>query len=354
MSNATASETPRARAPVTVRPFDGSAAEWDAFGASCPGWTGFHQWAWKAVMERSLGHECLYWGGFDGEGRLAGILPLVRVRSPIFGHYLVSMPFVNYGGPLGTQDAVAALTEAAVDRARSDRVKLLELRSRVALPISLPVSHRKITVCLDLPDSEDALMKRFPAKLRSQVRRPAKEGVQVRFGAEQVEPFYRVFRQHMHALGTPVMPRGLFAALPDAFGDDVWFGVAYLGDLPIACGAGFRWGDEFEMTWASSLGAYNRISANMGLYWAFMQRAIASGLRTFNFGRCTPGSGTHRYKTQWTAADEPLHWYQWSASGVVSTPSPDAGPLAWAPRVWMRMPRIVVDTAGPWLSRLIP
>ncbi len=339
---------------LEVRPYVGSGATWDAVGAAQSGWTVFHRWAWKSVMEKALGHECLYWGAYQPDGTLAGILPLVRVRSPLFGHYLVSLPFVNYGGPLGTQDAVGALARAAVDRARLDRVKLLELRSRVALPIELPVSHRKITVCLELPDSDEALMKRFPAKLRSQVRRPDKEGVQVRFGPDQVEPFYQVFSAHMHALGTPVMPRRLFAALPEAFGDDVWFGVGYLGDVPIACGAGFRWGDEFEMTWASSLSAYNRISANMGVYWAFMRRAIGLGLRVFNFGRCSPGSGTHRFKSQWTAVDEALYWYQWSASGVASTPSPDTGPLSWAPRVWSRLPRTVVDTAGPWLSRLIP
>ncbi len=339
---------------LSVRPFSGTPSEWDTLGMAHPGWTAMHRWAWKAVLEQALGHECLYWGAYRPDGVLEGILPLVRVKSPLFGHYLVSMPFLNYGGPLGTDEAVAALARAAAERARADQVKLLELRSRTPLPIDLPVSHRKITVCLELSDSDEALMKRFPAKLRSQVRRPDKEGVEVRFGPDQVEPFYRVFRAHMHALGTPVLPRALFEALPGAFGDDVWIGVAYLGSEPIACGVGFRWHQEFEMTWASSLSAYNRISANMGLYWAFMRRAMASGIRVFNFGRCTPGSGTHRYKSQWTAVDEPLYWYQASASGEASTPSPDAGPYSWAPRIWSRLPSPVANAAGPILSRLIP
>ncbi|MHB1329263.1 MAG: FemAB family XrtA/PEP-CTERM system-associated protein [Gemmatimonadales bacterium] len=339
---------------VTVRPFAEAGTEWDRFGAARPGWTAMHRWAWKAVMENALGHESLYWGAYQSDGSLSGILPLVRVKSALFGHYLVSLPFLNYGGPLGTVDAVAALARAATDRGRADGAKLVELRSRAPLAIDLPVSHRKITVCLELPESDDALMKRFPAKLRSQVRRPDKEGVEVRFGPDQVEPFYRVFRQHMHSLGTPVMPRRLFDALPDAFGEDVWFGVGYLGREPIACGAGFRWNQEFEMTWASSLSQYNRISANMGVYWAFMRRAMAAGLRTFNFGRCTPGSGTHRFKNQWTAVDEPLNWYQASANGAVSTPSPDSGPFSWAPRIWSRLPGPIANKAGPLLARLIP
>ena len=112
----------------------------------------------------------------------------------------------------------------------------MELRSTVALPVSLPVSHRKITVVLDLPGTSDALMKSFPAKLRSQVRRPQKEGVTVRFGADQVEPFYRVFSRHMRDLGTPVLPIAWFAAIAAWFPEDAWFGCAWLGDQPVACG----------------------------------------------------------------------------------------------------------------------
>jgi len=43
-----------------------------------------------------------------------GVLPLVRVRSFVFGHYLVSMPFLNYGGPLGDGESVTALVARAV------------------------------------------------------------------------------------------------------------------------------------------------------------------------------------------------------------------------------------------------
>ncbi len=81
-------------------------------------------------------------------------------------------------------------------------------------------------------------------------------------------------------------------------------------DEPVAGGVGFRWDGEFEMTWASSLYAYNRLSPNMALYWAFMERACNSGVTLFNFGRCSEGAGTHRFKKQWGSRDEQLWWYQ--------------------------------------------
>src|SRR6266700_966821 len=81
-----------------VEVFAGPGAEWDACVQTASGWTHFHRWGWKAVIERVFGHECLYLAARDAGGHVAAVLPLVQVRSFLFGDYLVSMPFVNYEG----------------------------------------------------------------------------------------------------------------------------------------------------------------------------------------------------------------------------------------------------------------
>ena len=337
---------------LTVAPFEGSPGEWDAFARDQAGFTHFHRWGWNRVLNEVFGHQCIYLAA-RGDGALLGVLPLVRVKSAVFGHYLVSMPFLNYGGPLGSAEAVRALAEEAVRVADASSVKLLELRSRIPLDLSLPVSHRKITVVLDLPENSEALMKAIPSKVRSQVRRPQKEGVTTRFGPDQVDPFFTVFSRHMRDLGTPTLPRRFFQAIAREFGDDAWFGCAWLNDQPVACGAGFVWGDEYEMTWASSLSEYNRIAPNMLLYFAFMEQSIARGLKVFNFGRCTPDGGTHRFKRQWGSRDEPLFWYQ-HARGSAATPSPDDGAFSWGPRLWKHLPLPLATLLGPRIVRYIP
>lgn len=339
---------------IPVERWQGPGAEWDDFVRRQPGWTHFHLAGWKTVMERALGHDCPWLCTRNPAGSLTGVLPLVRVRSLVFGHYLVSLPFVNYGGPLGGPAEVAALAAEAVRLARESRARLLELRSRQPLPLELPVSHRKVTVVLDLPAGPEELMRSFPAKLRSQVRRPQKEGVTVRFGPDQLDPFYRVFARHMRDLGTPVLSRRVFQQALECFGDSMWIAAAWLADEPVACGAGFRWDNEFEMTWASSLQQYNRIAPNMLLYFSFMERAMEQGVARFNFGRCTPGSGTHRFKRQWGAADEPLYWYQHTAGGPGHTPSPDDGAWSWGPRIWSRLPLPLANLLGPPIVRFIP
>lgn len=338
---------------LAVERFSGPADEWDRFVRAQSGWTHFHLSGWSRVFTRVMGHDCPSLAVRAADGSLAGVLPLVRVKSLLFGHFLVSQPFVNYGGPLGSADAVVALVAEAERMAASGGVKLLELRSRSELPIALPVSHRKITVILDLAPDSERTFKKFEAKLRSQVRRPAKEGVTTRFGRDQVAPFFKVFSAHMRDLGTPTQPETLFQALADEFPDDMWIGCAYLKEEPIAAGIGFRWDDEFEMTWASSLHAHSRISPNMGLYWAFMERCIQAQVLRFNFGRTTPGSGTHKFKMQWGSREEQLWWYQ-RAAGVAKTPSPDDAAYAWGPRLWRKLPIAVANALGPRVVRGIP
>jgi FemAB-related protein (PEP-CTERM system-associated) len=320
-------------------------------------------------MARVFGHECLYLAARRNEsGLLDAVLPLVWVRSALFGRYLVSMPFLNYGGPIGSEEGVAALAAEAAERAGQYRHSLLELRNRRAWPISpgakapdprWTVSTRKITVVRDLPASGADLWKQLDGKLRSQIKRPQKEGVEIKFGSDQLKPFYSVFARHMRDLGTPTQPERFFEAIIEAFPEEVWVGCAYLGSEAIAAGFGFKWRSEFEMTWASALERHKKIAANMLLYWAFMERAADSGLKTFNFGRCTPESGTHRFKRQWGSRDEQLWWYDWLAGAEhgeakTKTPSPDDAAYAWGPRIWKHLPVPLATMLGPRIVKYIP
>ena len=340
---------------LTVERLVDSPAEWDTFVRFAERGTHCHLWGWKKVIERVFGHECIYLAARAPDGRVEGVLPLVRVSSRLFGSYLVSMPFLNDGGALGSDRAVQALVARAIEITRSGGIELLEMRSRTPLPVELPFSQRKITVVRDLtPGNPGQLWDTLKAKVRSQVRRPQKEGIVVRFGPEQVEPFFMVFSRHMRDLGTPTQSRRLFEALVETFPAHVWFGCAYAGGYPVAAGCGFRWNGEFEMTWAASLAEYNAIAPNMLLYWAFMERAAEQGVAAFNFGRCTPGSGTHRFKQQWGGRDVPLWWYQHSAGQRAATPSPHDKAFAWGPRMWRRLPLPIANMLGPSVVRLIP
>jgi hypothetical protein len=108
------------------------------------------------------------------------------------------------------------------------------------------------------------------------------------------------------------------------------------------------------MTWSAQFVKHKDKSPNLLLYWSFMQRLIHDGVRRFNFGRSTPGSGTHEFKRQWGGVDVPLPWLQWSPSGVASPPSPERPLYRAASVVWSRLPVALTKLAGPILARFLP
>jgi len=341
---------------VLVEDFRGDAQEWNDFVKGLEGSSFCHDCGWRAVMEDALGHEVHYWVARDLEGIIVGALPSVRVRSPLFGDFLVSMPFLSYGGPVGSPEACRALVAAATQKAGEVGVDLLELRLRHELEgTELTRNARKLTVVKPLPESSEELWEKgIKAKVRSQIRRPMKEGMTVRFGEECLDPFYDVFSTTMRDLGTPVLPRRFFESIRDQFPTSVLFGVVELEGVAVASGCGFFWNGEFEITWAGASREHARMAPNMLLYWGFMEESVNRGATAFNFGRCSPDAGTHRFKKQWGSVDEPLPWLQWSSSGVLAPPNPDSPKFRAATNVWRRLPVGITNIAGPPIARLIP
>jgi FemAB-related protein (PEP-CTERM system-associated) len=338
---------------ITIREVAADDGRWNTFVAQHPLGTAFHRWEWKEVHERTFGHRCRFLMAEGGHSVL-GVLPLVETRSPVFGRYLVSMPYVSYGGPLALEpESERLLCDAAVRRREGNG--LLQLRSAGPLNTDLSLSQHKATVLLDLePGDPAAVFKRFSAKLRSQVRRSAKAGIEVRFGAQYTAAFVDVLQEHMRDLGSPAHGRRFYESIVTAFGEDVWVGCAYMGREPVAAGLAFRYGDEVEITWASALRRYSQLSPNMALYWAFIERAAAEGAARFNFGRCTPGAGTHKFKLQWGGRTVPLFWYSSREGDGGRTPTPDQAVYGLAARVWQRLPVALTRVIGPAVVRGIP
>ncbi|NLG60662.1 MAG: FemAB family PEP-CTERM system-associated protein [Candidatus Cloacimonetes bacterium] len=336
-----------ARRLHVVTTFDDAA--WDALVARAEGGTFCHLSGWRNVIARAMRQTPCYLAAVDGDGAMHGVLPLVRLRSAVFGTRYVSMPYLNDGGALGSAEAIASLEREAQ---RISGGRLLELRIR-GTPTDTDGDRRceKVTVLLDLPSDEDALWKAFPAKLRSQIRRPQKAGLTMRFGPDQLDAFYRVWSENMRDLGTPALPHAFFRSIAEQFPEQLIVGCVYRDATPVAAGAGFLYRGEFEITWASSLRAWNREAPNMLLYWELMRHAIERGAHTFNFGRTTPGSGTHRFKLQWGGRTVPLAWRRLPVRAVNGSPGRAAELVSAG---WQRLPLSVSRVLGPPVARLLP
>lgn len=330
---------------------------WDRYVMSSDNATGYHLTGWKDVIERSFGHKALYLLA-EKKGSLQGVLPLVRLKSLLFGNYLVSLPYFNYGGICAdTEECFGELLEEASRLASAEGAAYIEYRHTRRSTRGLPEKTAKVCMHLDLPGSEDALWSTFPSKLRSQIRRPSKEGLQARIGkAEEIDSFYSVFAANMRDLGTPVYSREFFRNIIRVFPESSWICTVYTGDgRPAASGflVGFK--KKLEIPWASSLRSLNHLSPNMLLYWTALRFACEQGFRSFDFGRSTPGEGTYRFKEQWGAKPVPLYWHYWLRNG---TTLPELNPknpkYRLAIKIWQRLPVGLTRLIGPSIVKNLP
>jgi FemAB-related protein (PEP-CTERM system-associated) len=320
--------------------------------------TCYHLIGWKDVIERSFEHKTYYLLAEDRENKIKGILPLVHLKSIFFGSFMVSLPYFNYGGICTDNGEVCnQLLKEAIYIAERENAEHIELRHIYHTNNELSVKTAKVSMRLELPKNAEDLWNSFPSKLRSQIRRPTKEGMYSRLGREnELYSFYTIFSINMRDLGTPVYSKKFFKNILKEFPETTWICTVYTKEgQPVASGflVGFK--DRLEIPWASSIKNYNRYSPNMLLYWNSLKFACEKGYRIFDFGRSTPGEGTYKFKEQWGAKPVQLYWHYWLRNNE-SLPelNPRNPKYQIAIKIWQKLPVSLTKLIGPLIVRNLP
>jgi len=332
-------------------------AIWDHFVLGHPRASGYHTLAWRRVISKAFGHRTYYLMARDEGGMVQGVLPLVLTKSPMFGCFLTSMAFFNYGGVLADRaDVRLALLAAAAETAKDVGAAHIELRQTEPIDTDWPARSRKVSMRLTLPPDYETLLKAYPSKLRSQIRRAQKEGMDVRVGGEELlEDYYRVFARCMRDLGTPVYAKGFFQSILETFHKEVRLCVVSLKGIPLASGLLYGFRSTLEIPWAASDKRFSRLAPNMLMYSAVLEFACREGFKEFDFGRSSVDSGTYRFKQQWGAHPRQLYWYYWLVGGEsIPELNPDNPKFKAAIFVWQHLPLPVTNLIGPHIVKYLP
>ena len=343
---------------LTVRVLDETWAKaWDAWVAGHPDATFFHRAGWKRVIEASFRHRC-YFLLVEAEGQIRGILPLVHVRSHLFGNALVSTSFCVYGGPVAADEpAERALDAAALDLARSLKVDHLEYRLR-----SRPqkASWRDAWACkADLyatfrkemdPDPEKNLLA-IPRKQRAVIRKGIKNNLQARIETD-LEHFFPLYAQSWRNLGTPIFPKRLFENLMAEFGPACEVMTVFQESEPVSTLVTFYFRDEVLPYYGAGAAAARTCAAYDFMYWDVMRRACEQGYRIFDFGRSKRDTGAWAFKKNWGFDPQALQ-YQYKLLRRESVPgvNPSNPKYQLLISLWKRLPIPVANAIGPALSR---
>jgi len=326
-------------------------AHWDSFVQASAEATFFHQSGWKEVIERAFGHKT-YFLYVEIDGKITGILPLVHIKSLLFGNTLVSTAFCVYGGIVASDEqAYVELDKEACRLAEELGVDCLEMRNRVQKTPERPYKELYVTFRKELDANVEKNFLAIPRKQRAMVRKGMDAGL-ISTIDNTVDRLYQAYSESVRNLGTPVFSKKYFQILNDVFASQCEvLSVEHNGQL-IASVMNFYFRDEVLPYYGGGTDLARELKGNDFMYWEVMRRAVEKGIKIFDYGRSKVGTGSYSFKKNWGFTPEPL-FYEFHL--VKSAALPDINPLN--PKyqlfiaAWKRLPLGISQVIGPWLSK---
>ncbi|MEZ5730094.1 MAG: peptidoglycan bridge formation protein FemAB [Burkholderiaceae bacterium] len=203
-----------AATPVVREAGDTDAAPWAQYVDAHSGASIFHDWKWRAILREVFGHRPRYLIA-EREGRIVGVLPLAEVRTALFGHALVSLPFCSWAGPLqDDRQTESALEHHAIALAESLGVDQLELRQLGPSQRDWPTQDLYVAFMREISGDHDENLNAIPRKQRAMVRKGIKAGLTGTI--EDVDAFFPLYADNVHRHGTPSCSRRFFDAMQSA------------------------------------------------------------------------------------------------------------------------------------------
>lgn len=339
---------------MIIREFtDADHARWDAFVDTCDDATFFHRAGWRQVIQDSFGHTCPFLIAEDND-EIVGVLPLVEIKSFLFGHALISNGYSVCGGPIATVPAArAALTEEAVRRFKQSGADYLEYRCpSEEEPNWATKNDLYAGFSWTIEEDEDANLKQIPRKQRAVLRKALKNELRVEF-EPTVDTLYPLYALSVRNLGTPVFSKKYFQNLNRVFGEDCRIVSVYGQDgTPLSSVMNFYFKDQVLPFYTGANPLARRLGASDIQYWHTMRDAVQRGFSVFDFGRSKVGTGPYKFKKNWGFEPQPLtHQFYLPAGGSLPNVNPTNPKYRLFINIWKRLPLPIANTIGPWVVR---
>ena len=351
---------------ITIRKYtEADKNNWDYYVMQHSQSTIFHLTRWKKVIEKTFGHKSYYLMAVQAassppsfqasQPKVTGILPLFRIKSCFFGHYLISVPFAELGGPLADNEIIEQqLVEKAIELTRTRKCDYLELRNEHAISDLIKKSLYYNFKKEIFPDP-DQNMQAIPRKARRMIRQGIKFGLYSEFGIHLLHDFYEILAKSYHQLGTPIFSKRFFRTFLDEFGTDAQILVVYdKKGTPVAGVLSFFYKDQVLPFYAGSLFEYRKLAPNDFMYWELMKHACERGFKVFDFGRSKIDTGSYHFKRHWGFKPVPLS-YQYYLNRINELPNLSPANPKYQKKIelWKKMPFKVTKILGPPIAKYL-
>lgn len=325
---------------------------WDRFVRSSPEGTFYHLSGWRRLIGDVLGHSAHY-VYTERAGEITGVLPLVRVRSMLFGDALISVPFLVYGGPIAADDeSRRKLVAESMSIGQKLGVDYVELRNRAEIPHDeWTTRHHYVTFRKNLAAAPDDNLRAIPRKQRAMVRKGIKADLRAEVD-QDVDRLYDAMLVCKRNLGTPFFSKQWLAAIKAEFGEAAEV-LTVTHDSETVCSVmSFRYGNEILPYYGGGGDLARQYKGNDFMYWAVMEKACQEGVELFDYGRSQEGSGAYRFKKHWGFEPTPLAYQYYLVKGdSVPELNPSNPKYQFLITAWKRLPLPLAGLIGPLIAR---
>lgn len=330
--------------------------QWLIFLSSNENSTFYHRIEWKDIIESCFNHKSYYLIALEND-KIRGLLPLIYIKSLIFGSMLTSMPFLNYGGVLSDQtEIIKLLLSEATKLQQKIKTNYIELRHLNKTQFDLPFKSHKVSMVVELDKDPEKLWNEFSSKHRTNIRKSIKQDFKFEIGGLDVlDEFYQVISEGWRKLGTPIYKKSFFKKVLTSFKKDVEIcAVRYEDDL-IAVAFNGLFNDTIEGMWTHSLFEYKKLNVNYFLYWKMIENACERGFNKFNLGRSTADSSAIQFKKKWNAKPTQLYW-EYILNNNQSMPELNVDNPKYQKyiNIWKHLPLKATQILGPIFAKNIP
>jgi len=287
---------------------------WDRLLASNSQSVFFHTSAWARVLSQTYGYRPCYAVVRAGD-RLLGLLAMMEVRGLFGAPRGVSLPFTDYCPLVAVNETVREhLVHSVLEYARARHWESMEIRGRYDPAATASTSfYRHI---LPLGMGTDRLFSALAANTRRNIRKAAREGVEVRMSTslEAVDEYYRLHCMTRKRHGVPPQSRAFFHKIQEHILSAQMGTVAlarYEG-RNIAGSVFFGFNGKAVYKFGASDYACQHVRPADRVMWEGIRFYAEAGCDSFCFGRTEmDNDGLCQFKRRWGADEQVIDYFKY-------------------------------------------
>ncbi len=327
----------------------------------------YRLFSWRDFLIKTFNYKP-YYLAFILKEKILAVLPLMLVKSFIFGNMLISLPISNNkaGGPIfgkvgnkKKKEIFKKINLEVIKISKKEKVKAVQLKG-ILLKNKEIIEGEKYecplkdySFQLNLKSTEEEIWKNLNKKTRNIIRKAIKENVKIEKVESQrgINEFYEVHLKTMKELGSPPQSKKFSLNLIKMFPDNFHIFNAKLdgkviGSISIIIYNNFgMWSDGVYLQEYKSL---NPISL---LLWESVKFCKKNNLESLDLGTSRQDSSNFRFKKKWTDRfEENLKYYYFFNKKEIRDPR-DEG-YSKKSEIWRKyVPLFVTRIIGPYLRK---